>query len=844
MIGRRALLVAAASATVVGLAAWRGVTVHDALYARVEGRLAETAALTRDVVQLWLEERERDARSAALAHADGAAAEAADTEVLEMLRAGHGYDAVWRVDADGAVLAGARVALSPTEAERDAARAAGGDGDLHVVGPFAAPTASGLAVSVAYPATEGKGAAVILRRDPVPTLLPLVVRRVQGSSEIGRLLVTEGGNYLMVSPAPRGGHALRRGRVADLPLPQQRVVRGGRERTSYDADDGRAVLAGLDHVPGTPWTVVRRVDRAEIAASAAAQLGTEALLLLAALSAAGLGVLAATRAERAERLREVAAREARLADSLRASEASARGFVEHAPYGICRVAVDGRFTEVNPALVRMLAYPDDATLLRADLGELYLDPAARAQILRRHAEGEALVDGVETVWRRADGGERPVRLHSREVRDTQGAIAYYEAYVTDLGALRTAEQALRQAEKLAAVGQFVSGVAHELNNPLSAVLLFADGLLDDAERSDDDREVLTLVRDQALRARAIVRDLLAFVRGTSGATATVSARAVLDAAARALAPQVAATGGRLDVALDADLGWLRVDRAAVEQVVTNLVMNAAQAAPGATVQLAAARSGASLCIRVDDDGPGIPPDVLARMFEPFFTTKPVGLGTGLGLSVSLGIVERHGGTLVAENHTPPEPPGARLTVTLPLAPRPVELGALAADASATATAEWPALAAAADVLAHRVTRAPGRTPRLLVVDDEVPIRQALDRFFTRRGWTVDEAGDGRAAFARLLESEAAGTPYDLVLSDVRMPGVSGIVLHDWLARTRPALLDRLVFATGDTASPESAEFVQRTRCLVLNKPFESSALEALAQRAVDGNVPAGSPDVR
>jgi CheY-like chemotaxis protein len=268
-------------------------------------------------------------------------------------------------------------------------------------------------------------------------------------------------------------------------------------------------------------------------------------------------------------------------------------------------------------------------------------------------------------------------------------------------------------------------------------------------------------------------------------------------------------------------------------VVTNLVMNAVQAAPGGTVRLAAARSGASLCVRVDDDGPGLAPDVLARLFEPFFTTKPVGMGTGLGLSVSLGIVERHGGTLAAENRTPPDPPGARFTVTLPLAPRPTDAeqpDAPAGDARPAGAAADSAVTAEHELALLQFTRPHGRPPRVLVVDDEGPNRQALGRFFGRRGCAVDEAADGRAAFARLLDAEAVGAPYDLVLSDVRMAGVSGIVLHDWLARTHPALLDRLVFATGDVASPEVAAFVERTRCLVLDKPFEPGALDALARR--------------
>ena len=541
--------------------------------------------------------------------------------------------------------------------------------------------------------------------------------------------------------------------------------------------------------------------------------------LLAATAVISLGALAAMRRERTRTLRALAER-----------EASARGFVDNAPYGICRVAPDGRFLVVNPPLARMLGFAGTAELCAADLGDLYADPAARAEILRRHADGEAVVADIETTWRRLDGGAVPVRITSREVRDAAKRVTHYEAFLTDLRPLRSAEQALRQAEKLAAVGQFVSGVAHELNNPLAAVLLFTDGLLDDPDRPEADREALGLVRDQALRARAIVRDLLAFVRGAGGPTGVVDARDALAGAARALAPQAAAAGGRLDVVFGEGLGRLRVDRGGVDQVLTNLVVNALHARPGGRVRLAAERDGALLRVTVDDEGPGLAPDVEARMFEPFFTTKPVGLGTGLGLSVSLGIVERYGGTLTGANRpagaAPEMDAGARFTLTLPLD---AGAGAPAADVVPDESAGAPAPPGGAIDVAAPDGAADPRPPRLLVVDDEPPIRRALAGFFGRRGWAVDEAADGRAAFARLLDAEAVGAPYDLVLSDVRMPDVSGVALHDWVARTRPALLARLVFATGDDLSPEAAAFVRRTRCRVLEKPFDARALEGLAR---------------
>jgi CheY-like chemotaxis protein len=245
-------------------------------------------------------------------------------------------------------------------------------------------------------------------------------------------------------------------------------------------------------------------------------------------------------------------------------------------------------------------------------------------------------------------------------------------------------------------------------------------------------------------------------------------------------------------------------------VVTNLVINAAQAAPGGTVRIVA-RSGDGQCrIHVEDDGPGIAADVLPRMFEPFFTTKPVGAGTGLGLSVSLGIAAQHGGTLRAENRPAAEGSGARLTLSLPLT-------------------SAPEVQPAAEVAQQPLARVRTTMPRVLLVDDEPPIRKALSLFFARRQWQVDEAADGATALDMLLGAHDDDT-YELVISDLRMPGVSGVMLHDHLAVTRPALLDRLVFSTGDVVSPEAAAFVARTRCTVLEKPFELSDLDAIIRQ--------------
>jgi CheY-like chemotaxis protein/anti-sigma regulatory factor (Ser/Thr protein kinase) len=422
-----------------------------------------------------------------------------------------------------------------------------------------------------------------------------------------------------------------------------------------------------------------------------------------------------------------------------------------------------------------------------------------------------------------------VRLSARAYRDDRGEVWLWEGYAEDVTSLRATESALRLSERLAAVGHLISGVAHELNNPLSSILHFTEDLLAD-DRSPDDAEALSVIRDQARRSRAIVRDLLSFVRQRDVASEPLRLAEVVATTARAMRPPLETSGVSLQVSGDDTASIVLADRSGLEQIVTNLVMNAAQAAGrGGKVWVHAACSERECELRVEDSGTGIPDDVLPRIFDPFFTTKPTGEGTGLGLSVTLGIVEQFGGRITVDANVAGR--GARFTVFLPcIDPRIVSTRESEGQAKQDDQPLQNAIAPVEQMPGP--VNAPPEVPKVaLIIDDEPTIRAALRRYFTRRGWVVEEASDGAVGLG-LIESHDGR--FGVVISDLRMPGFSGIELHDRLAIDRPEMLRRFVFSTGDVASGEAASFVQRTTCPILQKPFELRMLDSIIARVTQG----------
>jgi PAS domain S-box-containing protein len=391
----------------------------------------------------------------------------------------------------------------------------------------------------------------------------------------------------------------------------------------------------------------------------------------------------------------------------------------------------------------------------------------------------------------------------------------YASAQDSLARLRDTQAQLVQVAKMSALGQLVSGVAHELNNPLSVIIGYGQLLLH-RDAPPAIRRPLELIVAQGDRMAKIVRNLLYFARQRPPERAPVDLHHVIEQTLALRANQLALSSIEVERRFVADLPSVSADAQQLQQVFLNLLLNAEQAIvgegrPGRIVfRTEVIEGGRMVRAQVIDDGPGIPPESLPRVFEPFFTTKEVGVGTGLGLSVSYGIVEEHGGRLTAESR-----PGETIfTLELPVGtPAPGETPACAA-------VEAPFVAEG-----HRA----------LVVEDEPGVAEFVVGLLRDTGWDVDAVAGGRAGLERVRRHR-----YDLIVSDMKMPDGSGAEFYHAVVREDPSLARRFLVITGDTANAQSWTFVQDARLPMLEKPFPPDKFLEAVRRLASSLTASGS----
>jgi two-component system NtrC family sensor kinase len=476
---------------------------------------------------------------------------------------------------------------------------------------------------------------------------------------------------------------------------------------------------------------------------------------------------------------------------------------------------------------------DGVILLDGRLRPVMCNPAARSylSIIKGREEngepleslGEVRLDTTLREMERAEAGPRTfdVLIEGRvfsvtcsPVKGLGDEIRGMVVVVSDITRARSLQEQLAQSEKLSAIGQMISGVAHELNNPLASVMGYAQLL----QRERVDQEVkrkLDLIAREAKRCQRVVQDLLGFARLGAEGKSVIDLNETIESLAGLLGHQLELENIALDFDLQPRLSRVLGDPHSLRQVFINIIQNAQHAMAGRGGRVTVRTRGDERSIRAEivDDGPGIPAENLKRIFDPFFTTKEVGKGTGLGLSLAYGTVKDHGGSIRVESRAGG---GAIFSIELP------------AQGGVPETSDDPGAEVESGDCGDGMPPVRERGGRILVVEDEKSLADVMVEILQSYGHVIDTAGDGQTAWAMTLSHD-----YDLIITDLKMPNMNGREFYANVAKAKPALARRIIFSTGDTASPETRAFFKEVGNPFIRKPFNLADLVRMVDAALN-----------
>ena len=485
-----------------------------------------------------------------------------------------------------------------------------------------------------------------------------------------------------------------------------------------------------------------------------------------------------------------------------------RRLIECFPDLIAVVDTEGRFTFASESAKEVLGipagdhvgrrmggrtHPDDQQALSATLADIVSGRKRSAQLEYRvsHANGS---------WKTLRGSFGPLF-------DEAGKITGVVASARDVTESILVEQHLAQREKLAAMGQMMTGAAHELNNPLTAILGVSD-LLREHAADDATRRRADLILQQARRAAGIVQNLLAFSRPAAPGSARVGVAEIVERVLLAHRAALNERNIRVKSETSPGLPPVQGEPRLLTQVFTNLIANAEQSIAAVrdsgTIEISISRQGDHVCVSLSDDGGGIAPEIMGKIFDPFFTTKRPGGGSGLGLTICLAVVKEHGGRIEVES-TPGG--GATFHVLLPVA-------------AGTPAAEPPAQAPSKARPRSDADPLSGRA--VLIVDDEEGIREIVQEGLNARGVKADAVESSEAALA-CLNSKT----YDAIICDFNLPGMSGVRFMEKVRSQKGSSSPPFIFMTGEMLDTEAFTRFREDGTRLLQKPFHLSALADL-----------------
>jgi two-component system cell cycle sensor histidine kinase/response regulator CckA len=514
-------------------------------------------------------------------------------------------------------------------------------------------------------------------------------------------------------------------------------------------------------------------------------------------------------------------------DPQRAAEVRFMRFFDHTPMAIATVDKSGAIDRANARYAKLAQSlsPDGAaakSILAAvkerDRAQLSTAIAAAAEGQGDIAPVEVMLDGARERW-----GQFFVTAVEDDDRDTEAAIVY----MLETTERRTLENQINQSQKMESVGQLAGGIAHDFNNVLSAIMMANDFLLNAHKPTDPSFQDIMQIKQNANRAAALVRQLLAFSRRQTLQPKVLDLGDTLSDIGMLLKRLIGEKVTFPGVVHGRDLWPVKADVSQFEQVIVNLVVNARDAMPnGGKLAIRTSNVPAAevatfaykgmpvadyVLVEVSDTGTGIPPDIVDKIFEPFFSTKEVGKGTGLGLSTVYGIVKQTGGFIYVDSRA-----GEGTTFRIFLPRHHPELEAQPAPVAVNGVAKEPVAPAAKPASTDLTGQG-----TILLVEDEEGLRSLNARGLRSRGYSVVEASNGVEALEALDERNGA---VDLVVSDVVMPEMDGPTLLREMRGRNPDL--KIIFVSGyaeeafDKSLPENEQFA------FLAKPFALSALIA------------------
>jgi len=505
-------------------------------------------------------------------------------------------------------------------------------------------------------------------------------------------------------------------------------------------------------------------------------------------------------------------------------EAELRSVLDSLQVGVVLVDPSGRVRFSNARFAQLFGLEARAIHEAVNLEALqeliatrFRDPAAFSTPWKSYLSGAAEPGHDELELTRPT--QRVLERFFRPVLDAEGrTLGWLELYA-DVTGQRKIQATMLQTEKMAALGQLVSGIAHELNNPLTAIMGYAQLLLGHGLQLSQLAEAKN-VYHEAERARRIVKNLLYFARENKPERTRVDVNEVVEKTIALRSYELKVEDIAIECDLAPDLPQTMADPYQLQQIILNLVINAEQALLSErghghvwlrthhVFHGAGRRRKESIVLEVSDDGPGISPAIASRIFDPFFTTKAAGLGTGLGLSIVYGIVHQHGGEVTFENGPSG---GAKFIVELPVVPVPKK--------------EPPAIAPTASGPSGGLA-----ARRFLVVEDEPTVAQLIVDVLREEGHHVDAVLKSQEGLALLSRGE-----YDLVICDLRMPRLDGPAFYDALVRAASPMKDKIIFVTGDTLAPRTLRFLESKSLPYLAKPFLVEELKLAVHSVLSGN---------